>query len=36
MDKYIKTKIKLYGNKTNTHFQGKKYQKKMLHIRAYH
>ena len=26
-DKYIKTKIKLYGDKINTNFQGKKYQK---------
>ena len=31
-DKYIKTKIKLYGDKINTNFQGKKYQKKMHHI----
>ena len=31
-NKYIKTKIKLYGDKTNTNFQGKKYQKKMHHI----
>ena len=26
-DKYIKTKIKLYGNKVNTNFQGKKLPK---------
>ena len=26
-DKYIKTKIKLYGDKINTNFQGKKYPK---------
>ena len=26
-DKYIKTKIKLYGDKLNTNFQGKKLQK---------
>ena len=26
-DKYIKTKIKLYGDKINTNFQCKKYQK---------
>ena len=26
-DKYIKTKIKLYGDKINTNFQGKNYQK---------
>ena len=25
-DKYIKTKIKLYGDKINTNLQGKKYQ----------
>ena len=35
-DKYIKTKIKIYGYKINTNFQGKKYQKKMQHISAYH
>ena len=35
-DKYIKTKIKLYGDKVNKKFQGKKYQKKMYHISAYH
>ena len=35
-DKYTKTKLKLYGDKTNTNFQGKKYQKKMHHISAYH
>ena len=27
VDKYIKTKIKLYGNKVNTNFQGKKLPK---------
>ena len=26
-DKYIKTKIKTYGDKVNTHFQGKKVPK---------
>ena len=26
-DKYIKTKIKAYGNKVNTNFQGKKISK---------
>ena len=31
-DKYIKTKIKICGNKVNTNFQGKKYQKKILYI----
>ena len=40
VDKYIKTKIKNYGYKVNTHFQGQKGQKgvkkKMLHINAYH
>ena len=35
-NKYIKTKIKLYGDKINTNFQGKKYQKKMHHISVYH
>ena len=35
-NKYIKTKIKLYGDKTNTNFQGKKYQNKMHHISVYH
>ena len=33
-DKYIKTKIKLYGDKIN--FQAKKYQTKMHHISAHH
>ena len=33
-DKYIKTKIKMYGDRTN--FQGKKCLKKLLHINAYH
>ena len=35
-DKYIKTHIKLYGDKVNTNFQGKKIPKEMLHISAYH
>ena len=35
-DKYIKTKIKLYGDKINANFQGKKYRKKMHHISVYH
>ena len=35
-DKYIKAKIKTYRSKINTNFQGKKYQKKMHHISAYH
>ena len=35
-DKYIKTKINLYGDKIKTNFQSKKYQKKMHHISVYH
>ena len=35
-DKYIKTKIKSNGDKINTNFQGKKYQKKMHHTSAFH
>ena len=35
-DKYIKTKVNLYGDKINTNFQGKKYQKKMHHVSVYH
>ena len=35
-DKYRKAKIKTYGDKINTNFQGKKYQKKMHHISACH
>ena len=35
-DKYIKTKIKSYGNKVNRNFQDKKYQKKMHHASVYH
>ena len=34
--KYIKTKIKVYGDRVNTNFQGKKCLKKMFHINAYH
>ena len=38
--KYIKTKIKSYGDKINTNFQGKKKkkkkEKKMHHVSAYH
>ena len=30
-DKYIKTKIKIYGDSVNTNFQGKKCQKKKQH-----
>ena len=35
-DKYIKTKIKTYGDKINTNFQGKKCQNKMQHTNVYH
>ena len=35
-DKYIKTKIEMYGDRVNTNFQGKMCLKKMLHINAYH
>ena len=35
VDKYIKTKIKMYGDRVNTNFQVKKCLKKMLHINAY-
>ena len=35
-DKYIKTKIKMYEDRVNTNFQGKKVPKKMLHVSAYH
>ena len=31
-DKYIKTEIKMYEDRVNTNFQGKKNPKKMLHI----
>ena len=34
--KYIKPKIKMYEDRVNTNFQGKKVAKKMLHINAYH
>ena len=34
-DKYIKTKINSHGDKIKTHFQSKKYQKKMHHISVY-
>ena len=36
IDKYIETKIKMYGDRVNTNFQGKKVPKKILHINAYH
>ena len=35
-DKYIKAKMMSYGDKINTNFQGKKYQKKINHLSAYH
>ena len=35
-DKYIKAKVKSYGDKVNANFQGKKkYQKKMYHISVF-
>ena len=34
-DKYIKTKIKIYGGSVNTNFQGKKCQKKKYHANLY-
>ena len=33
-DKYIKTKIQLYGDKINTNFQGKKYKKRKCTIQV--
>ena len=36
VDKYIKTKIKTYGNKVIQIFKVKKCLKKMLHINVYH
>ena len=36
VDKYIKTKIKMYGDNVNTNFKVKKFLKKMVHINAYH
>ena len=35
-DKYIKTKIKLYEDRLNTNFRGKKAPKKMHHVSAYY
>ena len=36
-DKYIKTKIKIYGDKVNANYQGKKNtKKKILHVNVYH
>ena len=34
-DKYIKTKIKIYGGSLNTNFQGKKCQNKKHHASVY-
>ena len=35
-NKYIKTKIKMYEDRVDTNFQGKKCLKKMVHMSAYH
>ena len=35
-DKYIKRKIKSYGDKVNTNFYSNKYQKKMHHTSVCH
>ena len=35
-DKYIKAKIKSYGDKINTNFQGKKLRIENTHISVYH
>ena len=35
-DKCIKTKIKMYGDRVNTNFQGKKISIENDHISAYH
>ena len=35
-DKYIKLKMKMYEDRVNTNFQGKKVAKKMLHMNVYH
>ena len=36
VDKYVKTKIKMYGDRVNTHFQGKKVPKENASFNAYH
>ena len=36
VDKYIKTKIKMYGDRVNTNFQGKKVPKENASFNAYH
>ena len=35
-DKYIKTKIELYGDKTNTNLQGKKIPKEIIPYNVCH
>ena len=35
-DKYIKTKIKIYGCRVSTNFQGKKVPKENSYINTYH
>ena len=35
-DSYIKRKVKMYDNKVNTNFQGKKHPKEILLISVYH
>ena len=35
-DKYIKTKLKIYGENVNTNFQGKKMPKEILHVNVSH
>ena len=35
-EKYIKTKIKMYGDRVNTNFQGKKLPKENASYNAYH
>ena len=35
-DKYIGTKIKVYGDKVNTNFPGKKYPNKILQVSVCH
>ena len=35
-DKYIKTKIKMYGDRVNTNFQGKKVPKENASHKCYH
>ena len=35
-DKYKKKKIKIYEDRVNTNFQGKKVPKEMPHVSVYH